>query len=196
MNPKTTLRLSTLILAVGLSLGSARSAFAGERYTIDPVHSRVTFRIKHFGASYFYGQFFDVSGSFVVDEKAPQKSSVDVVVKVDSLDTHDAKRDGHLKSPDFFNAKAFPVITFKGKKVTKVDGDKVRVSGDLMLHGVTRPVTVTLTHVGAGKDPWGGYRSGYEGTFTIKRSDFGMKYMLEGIGDEVTLTVSIEGIRK
>jgi len=188
--------LATIISVLTLSLGASQHAAAADTYNIDPVHSRVSFRVQHFGASYFHAQFFDTSGSFSVDPKNIGKSAVEVTTKIASLDTHDDKRNGHLQSPDFFNAKAFPVMTFKGKRFKKLGSNKVQVTGDLMLHGVTKSVTLTLEHVGEGKDPWGGYRSGYEGSFTLKRSDYGMKFMLGGIGDEVNVTLSIEGVRK
>ena len=117
-------------------------------------------------------------------------------MKVESIDTHNAKRDQHLKSPDFFNAKQFPAITFKSKQVKKSSKDTYEVTGDLTIHGVTRPVTVKVTNTGSGKDPMGANRIGFETIFTIKRSDFGMKFMLGPVSDEIRLIVSIEGIRQ
>lgn len=174
----------------------AHDARAAENYKIDPVHSSVVFRIQHFGVSYFYGRFNELTGKFAVDDKNNAGNSVEATIKVASLDTHSEKRDADLKGPDFFNAKTFPVITFKGKSFKRLDGGNVEVSGDFTLRGVTKTVTLTLMHVGSGKDPWGGYRSGYEGTLTLKRSDYGMTYMLQGIGDEVTIFLGIEGVRE
>ena len=191
MKARRILALSGLMFAL-----AAQDALAAEKYKIDPVHSSVVFRIQHFGVSYFYGHFNEMTGSFAVDEENIANSSVEATIKVGSLDTHNDKRDSDLKGPDFFNAKTFPVITFKGTSFKKMDGDKIEVSGDLTLHGVKKSVTLVLTHVGSGKDPWGGYRSGYEGSITLMRSDYGMKFMLEGVGDEVTMYIGIEGIRE
>ncbi len=184
-----------LAVAVSVLMGMASLTRAAETYKVDGVHSSVLFRAKHFNTGYFYGRFNDISGTVVVDESNPAKSSVEIEVKVDSIDTHDAKRDQHLKSPDFFNAKQFPTITFKSKQVKKSGKDTYEVTGDLNLHGVTRSVTVKVTRTGAGKDPFGGYRIGFETVFTIKRSDFGMKFMLGPVSDEIRLIVSIEGVR-
>lgn len=187
-------RIFTVALSVWV--GMASLAMAAETYKVDPVHSSVLFRAKHFNTGYFYGRFNSVSGSVVVDDANPAKSSVEIQVKVESIDTNDAKRDQHLKSPDFFNAKQFPTISFKSKQVKKSGKDAYEVTGDLTIHGVTRSVTANVTRTGEGKDPFGGYRIGFETVFTIKRSDFGMKFMLQGISDEVRLIVSIEGIRQ
>ena len=167
---------------------------AADSYRIDSVHSSVIFRIKHMGIAYVYGRFNDISGSFSYDPKDPAKFSIDVQVKAESIDTKAARRDNHLKGPDFFNAKEFPLISFKSKKATKAGTDRYKVSGDFKLHGVSRPVDVTIEHTGSGN--FRGYREGFEATFTIKRSDFGMKYMLRGLEDEVRLTVSVEGVRR
>jgi len=167
-----------------------------ETYAIDQVHSSVVFRANHFGIADFYGRFNEISGTIVVDPKNPAKSSVTAVVKVASLDTHDEKRNGHLASPDFFNGRTFPVITFKSTAVKKLDDKRYEVAGKLTMHGVTKPLTLIMTHTGEGKGPYGKYRAGYAGNFTIKRSDFGMKFMLKGIGDEVGIILSLEAIRQ
>lgn len=178
----------TLVLAAGVTYAAA------ETYAVDPVHSTVLFKIKHLGISYTYGRFNDVSGSFLLDED-PAKSMIAVSVKAASVDTHNAKRDAHLKGPDFFSVKEFPTITFKSTAIKK-EGNAYTITGDLTLHGVTKSITVEATHVGSGKDPWGGYRTGFDMTFSIKRSDYGMKNLLEAAGDDVQLTVGVEGIRK
>jgi polyisoprenoid-binding protein YceI len=119
----------------------------------------------------------------------------DVTVKVDKLDTANAKRDQHLKSSDFFNAKQFPDIEFKSTGV-KSTGDKTfDVTGDLTLHGVTKSITVPMTFVGAATTPMGA-RAGFDATFTIKRSDYGMNFMPGMVGDDVTLMINLEGVKQ
>jgi len=178
------------------SISIAAIAGAAENYKIDPDHSTAIFKAKHLGVSNVYGRFNDVSGMFTMDEKDINKSAVSVSIKVEDIDTHNEKRDAHLKSPDFFNSKVFNMITFEGRQFKESGTDKIQVTGDLTIHGVKKSVTVEMVHIGAGKDPWKGYRSGYEGTFKIKRSDFGMNFMPEGIGDEITIIIGIEGIRQ
>lgn len=166
---------------------SAPSAIAADgAYKVDAVHSSVFFRIRH-ATSFFYGRFNQVSGSFDLNAD-PAKSSLDITVKTDSIDSNNAKRDQHLKSQDFFSATEFPAITFKGKEFKKSADNKWEVKGDLTLHGVTKPVTVAVEDTSAGA---GG---GLEAKFTIKRSDYGMGFMSDkGLGDEVTVMVGLEG---
>lgn len=166
-------------------------------YTVDPVHSITLFRVKHLGVSYSYGRFKDVAGSFAFDAADPSKCSIEMSVKTASVETGDLKRDEHLKSPDFFNEKQFGAITFKSTKVEKRDDTHFTVTGDFAMHGVTKSIKVEIEKVGEGKDPMGGYRMGFETTFTLKRSDFGMKYGVpDMVGDDVRVTISVEGIRK
>lgn len=183
--------------AVGaLALLASAPAFAADTYELDNAHSSVVFRIKHFDVAYLYGRFNEVTGTFALDEADAAKSVVDIRVGAGSVDTHNEKRDQHLASPDFFNAKQYPAITFKSKKVTKKSGDTWTAVGDLTLHGVTKEVAVDFVRTGEGKDPWGGYRSGAEATFVVSRSAFGIAHMADGIGDEVRLHVSLEGVKK
>src|SRR5438309_11525612 len=114
------------------------SANAADTFKVDPVHTFVLFSVQHLGIANTYGRFNDVSGTVVFDKDDPSKSSVELSVKTESLDTHDPKRDQHLKSPDFFNAKQFPAITFKSNKVA-ASSDTYKISGDVTLHGVNRP---------------------------------------------------------
>ena len=122
------------------SLGFGLSAYGADTYKVDPVHSSLIFSMKHFGVTDFYGRFKEISGTVTFDAADPSKSSVELTVPVESIDTQNEKRDQHLKSPDFFNAKQFPTITFKSTKV-EGSGDNYKISGDLTIHGVTKPIT-------------------------------------------------------
>lgn len=171
-------------------------AEAAGSYDVDGGHSHVMFRIGRFGISYQYGRFNKISGAITIDGADPTKSTISIEIAADSVFTADKKRDTHLKSPDFFDAKQFPTITFKSTKVEATGGNKYDVSGDLSMHGVTKPVTIALDYVGSGKDPWGGFRVGFEGKVTIQRSDFGITFMSEGLSDEVDLTFAVEAVKK
>jgi polyisoprenoid-binding protein YceI len=184
------------IMVLGLLAVFSHPAAATETYQVDPVHSAAVFRIKHLGIAYLYGRFNDLSGTLRIDDKTPANSVVEIYAKTKNIDTFNSERDNHLRSPDFFDAKKFGIISFKSKSFSKVSEDMYEVTGDLALHGVTRPLTVKVQRTGSGKDPWGGFRIGLETTFTIKRSDFGMNFMMEGVGDEVRVILSIEGIRQ
>jgi polyisoprenoid-binding protein YceI len=187
------MKLLKFMLAVAVSsLGLAARA---DTFKIDPVHSSIIFSIKHFGVTDFYGRFNDVSGKVVLDKTDPSKSSVELTIPVESLDTHNAKRDQHLKSPDFFNAKQFPMIVFKSKSV-EGSGDDYKVAGELLLHGVTKPLTLEMKKGTEAKGMEGEIRGGGETRFTVKRSDFGMNFMQGPLGDEVDLIVSLEGIKE
>jgi polyisoprenoid-binding protein YceI len=166
-----------------------------ETYAIDPVHSTVLFRISHAGVSNFYGRFNDVAGSFTVAEGGT--GSVTVTIPVAGVDTNNKQRDDHLKSTSFFSAEEFPEITFKSDALKHMGGNKYEAKGTLTLHGVSKEVTVAVERIGT-KDTGKmmGYRTGFEGVVTIKRSDFGMKYGLDMIGDEVRLILDVEGQRQ
>jgi polyisoprenoid-binding protein YceI len=185
-----------LILVLGLLAILSSSAYAAETYKLDPAHTSIVFRVKHLGVSYVYGRINGPTGTFVFDESSPSKSSIEVQAEAKNVDTAVEKRDTDLKSPDFFNAGEHPTISFKSKSVKKLSENTYEVSGDLTLLGKTRPITIEANATGAGKDPWGGFRRGFETSFTIKRSDFGMDFMMGGVSDEVNLTVSVEGIRQ
>ena len=184
--------LSFALAAIVLSLG-ATPLLAAEAYSIDGAHSFVVFRVNHLGISDSYGRFNEMSGEFQVDGQTPK--SLSFQINAESVDSANEDRDKHLRSPDFFNVKQFPVIKFASKSIEK-HGDHFEVTGDLTMLGVTKTVTFEARHTGEGKDPWGNYRSGWHGEFTVKRSDFGMNFMLEGIGDEVAVVVAVEGIKK
>ncbi len=169
---------------------------AGGTYKIDPVHSSNWFRIRHLNVANFYGRFNKVEGSFVLDDANPTAGTLDVQVKVETIDTNNADRDKHLKSAEFFDAAQHPTIAFKSKAVTKLNERDYEVRGELTLRGVTRPLTVKLTRTGSGPGLRGEFRTGLETSFEIKRSEFGMTALMGGLGDEVLLTFSFEGVRQ
>ena len=196
VNTASTLASLLLAATVGLSFSvQAGSAVTG-KYKIDPVHSSVVFSMVHLGISQFgNGRFDTFEGDFTLNPNG--KSDVSVTIQTASVDTNHQKRDEHLRSPDFLNSKQFPIMRFVSHKVSyNAGGELVSIEGDLELHGVTKPVTFLVKPLGAGKDPWGGYRSGYTATSVIKRSDFGMKFGLPDIGDDITVTMQIEAIKQ
>ena len=181
---------SVVWVLVGL-LGGAALAPA-DTFKLDPVHSQVVFQVEHMGVSKIFGRFNTIQGSFTLDDD-PSKVSFEATVPVESLDTGTAARDKHLKSPDFFNVKQFPDITFKSTAVKKT-GDNYELTGDLTLHGVTKSITVTLTKIGQAQVQ-GAERAGFDAQFTIKRSDYGMTFMMGPVGDEVSLMINLEGVK-
>lgn len=185
--------LPFLALLVAASGYRSPSLPAAETHTIDTGHSTVIFKVKHLGAGNAYGRFNDITGTIVVDDKDPSKSSVEITVKVESIDTANEKRDEHLKGPDFFAAKQFPTIAFKSKEVKVLASGGLEVAGVLTLRGVSKDVKVKVEKTGTGKAVRGdGKLTGFEAKLNIKRSDFDMKFMIPGIGDEVEITVAVE----
>ncbi|CAE7640562.1 unnamed protein product [Symbiodinium necroappetens] len=160
------------------------------------VHSGVFFKIRHMGVSNFMGRFNEVDGSFNLDWDNPSASFMDMTVVAGSVDSNNAKRDDHLKSPDFFNAKQFPTMTFEGTSFTAVDAETMNITGNLTYLGQTKPVTITANLVEVG-DTRQGYKMGVDATFSFKRTDFGdAKYIAEGgLGDEVEIMAFLAGVR-
>lgn len=175
-------------------LGSAPTAWA-EQYTIDPSHSFVEFSISHLGISVLRGRFNDMKGSFNYDQAKPAASSVEATVATASLDTNHAERDKHVRSKDFLDVEKFPQASFVTTGYS-VQGNVATLKGKLTLHGVTRPISVAVQTVGAGNDPWGGYRRGFIGRTQIRRSDFGISYNLGPAAEVMDMAFFIEGIRK
>jgi len=189
--------IGSLVLALLITgfTGSIQLAAAADTYEIDTAHSMVLFRAKHNGIAYNYGRFNEFTGKITVDETDISKSMVEFEVKTASVDTANEKRDQHLRSPDFFSAKQFPVITFKSTKVNMKEGkeDMLEVIGDLELLGVKKSITVDVAITGKGKGRQGESLIGFESTFTINRSEFGMTYGVGGpVSDDIRLIVAIE----
>ena len=185
--------LAVIFASLVFAVCGAR-ALAQSNFKVDPVHSFILFKVNHLGVSNAWGRFNDPQGTVVWDESDPSKGRVEVTVQTAKIDTANQKRDQHLKSPDFFNAAQFPTLSFKSNSVAKKGDNEFEVSGDLTVHGVTKPITVTVKKVGEA-DTQMGHRAGWETTFTVKRSDFGMNFMPGGIGDDVEIHVGIEAVK-
>lgn len=184
-------------LALGTALLSAGQAMAAD-YAIDKEgqHAFVNFKISHLGYSWLYGTFKDFDGSFTFDEKNPEASKVNVTLKTESVDTNHAERDKHIRSADFLNVSKNPTATFKSTSVKSTGQGAADITGDLTLNGVTKPVVIAAKFIGEGKDPWGGYRAGFEGSTKLKLKDFNIEKDLGPASQEVELIISVEGVRK
>ena len=189
--------LTTTEKANAAPAASAVPLVEASSYAIDAVHSHVYFQVRHNDVGLSIGRFNGISGEYTVDAENPQKSKVVVEIAAESVDTQNAKRDQHLRGPDFFDAKQFPTIRFESSKVEAIDkqAGKYKVTGELSLHGKKKEITAELERVGE-KDLGREYRSGYYGTFELKRSDFGMTNLLGGVGDDIKIVFSFEGVRR
>jgi len=176
----------------------APSAALAGNWTLDGVHSTAGFAVRHMMVSKAKGQFNKLSGKLALDEKDVTKSSIEATIDVASVDTNNAKRDEHLRSPDFFDVEKFPSMTFKSTKVEKKGKDALKVTGELTMHGVTKTVVLDTTLSGPGTNPWGQVVRGVEAKTKISRKDFGLtwnKALETGgalVGDEVEVTIDAE----
>jgi polyisoprenoid-binding protein YceI len=170
-------------------------------WQIDNTHSQVTFSVRHMMVSTVKGQFKVLSGKLEIDEQHPENSWVEAEVDTASIDTRDERRDGHLRSPDFFDAANYPRLTFKSTKVEAAGNHEYRVTGDLTLHGVTRQVTFDAEYSGQLKDAYGMQRAGLSAKATINRKDFGLNWnqALESggvlVGDKVTIEIDLAAVQ-
>ncbi len=203
-NRPTILSLALVaFLAVGLLIPSPGSGTAqAAAYDIDATHSSVGFQIRHM-FSLVSGTFNEFSGVVDFDEAAPEKSKASITIQASSIDTRNAKRDGHLQSPDFFDVANHPTITFTSTRIEKTDrADLYKMHGDLTMHGVTKPVVLDVTILGSGPDGSGGVRAGFQLAGTIDRKDYGLTWnrALDNggalLGDDVTLDVFIAAVNK
>jgi polyisoprenoid-binding protein YceI len=198
-----TLTLAPALLLAGLAASAwttvenpapaAPQALAS--YQVDPGHSFVLFRVNHLGIGTAYGQFRTIAGDVVYDAENPANSSISLTIDAASIDTNSEGRDKHLRGADFFSVKEFPEITFKSSKIAagKEKGSYL-ITGMLNMHGVEKEVTAQGKLVGAGKDPWGKTRVGLEAELKVNRMDFGVDYMPDGLGKEVSIVVAVEAI--
>lgn len=191
------LKKSLAALALGTALFASVPAMAAD-YAIDKKgqHAFINFKISHLGYSWLYGTFKDFDGNFSFDAAKPEASSVKVEINTASIDSNHAERDKHLRGGDFLNVDKHPTATFASTSVKSTGEGTADITGDLTLNGVTKPVVIAARFIGEGKDPWGGYRAGFEGTTTLKLKDFDIKMDLGPASQDVELTLSVEGVRQ
>ena len=192
------MNIKYLLTAIIISLGFATPAQAAENYAFDikGQHAFIQFKIKHLGYSWLIGNFNTFNGSFTYDEANPANNSVTTEIDVASVDSNHAERDKHLRSDDFFDVAQFPTATFTSTSYEDKGDGKGVLKGNFTLRGVSKEITFDVTQVGAGPDPWGGFRRGFFGTTTLHLSDYNMKKSLGPAAEDVTLIFSIEGVRK
>lgn len=171
-------------------------------WNIDPAHSAAEFKVRHMMISNVKGSFGGITGVLTLNEADPAQSSIEASIPVATISTGDAQRDGHLKSPDFFDAEKYPEFTFKSTEVGRIGEGQHKVTGELTIHGVTKPVTFEVDGPSVpGKDPWGNTRIGLSATGKINRKDFGLTWnsTLETggvlVGEEVSITLDIQFIK-
>src|SRR5689334_667540 len=171
-------------------------------WNIDPSHSAIHFSVRHMVVSKTRGRFTKWNGQIAFDPDDAGASKVEVTIDPASIDTADAQRDAHLKSADFFDVEKYPQATFRSTRVEDLGGDQYRITGELTVRGVTRPVAFDALFEGAGKDPWGGERAGFSASLSIDRRDFGLQWnkALETggvlVGDKVELTLEVEAVKQ
>jgi len=195
--------MNTRTLAIALMLAAA-PAFAeapttdlakleGGQFALDKNHAKIIFSISHFGFSTYYGLFSSFDAKLAFDPKAPAKSDVAVTVDMNGIDTTNPKLDAHLKSADFFDVAKFPTATFKTTKVEVTGATTGKISGELTLHGITKPLVLETSFNGGGVNPMSkAYVVGFNATATLKRSDWGITTYVPVVGDEVGLIISGE----
>jgi polyisoprenoid-binding protein YceI len=190
------------ILATLLALTPALGLAEASSWNLDPAHSQATFSVRHLVISTVRGEFGKLTGAAQFDDKDVSKSSVEATIDTTTIDTRVAKRDEDLKSENFFDVAKYPTITFKSTKVEKAGKGKLKVTGDLTLHGVTKPVVLAVEGPTQDiKDPWGNTRRGFAATTTINRKDFGLAYSkaIEAgpvVGDQVKIDISAEFVKQ
>lgn len=187
----------SMVLSAGLAVLPMSVMAAPVNYVIDTegAHASINFKVKHLGYSWLTGRFNDFSGDYVYDADKVSNSRINVTIDTASVSSNHAERDKHLRSDDFLNVKKYPKASFKS---TSISGSKenLTIKGDFTLNGVTKPLTIQGKKIGEGKDPWGGYRSGFMGTTEFKMADFNIKKDLGPAAASVYLELHIEGIKK
>lgn len=191
MRALTVFALTAMLAVPGL-------ARAAEKYVIDikDQHAFIEFRIQHLGFSWMYGRFNEFEGTFTYDENDPSKNTVEVTIDPASVDTNHAERDKHLREEDFLHVKKYPQARFVGRKWEPAGEGTAKLTGELTLRGVTREIVIDVEQVGAGPDPWGGFRRGFLGKTKLTLADFGLDYDLGPQARTMELTLSVEGIRQ
>ena len=180
---------SLIIVTAGINTAAAAEYVIDTKYA----HASIDFRFKHLGISWLTGEFKEFEGKYSYDKDAPADASVQVTINIESIDSNLAVRDKHMRGSKFLDAEKFPTATFVSTRVESHGDGKLTIHGDLTLHGVTKEIAIDTQLVGAGKDPWGGYRTGFEGHVTLNTGDFGMIFPPS---NEVEMSLYIEGVTK
>ena len=190
--------LTVAAAALALSTAAPLSTAQAADYVIDTkgAHAFVQFRVQHLGYSWLYGRFNTFGGEFSYDADKPEASKIAVNIDTSSIDSNHAERDKHLKGADFLNVDEFPKATFLSTGLKMNSDGSAKLMGDFTLHGVTKPIVIDVTKMGEGKDPWGGYRAGFEGSTTITMADYGMAFNLGPASTQAEITLTVEGVRK
>jgi polyisoprenoid-binding protein YceI len=184
--------LSALVIALALALVPA-AAVAQDTWQIDPMHTAAQFSVRHLGISTVRGAFTKVSGTVLLDEANPAKDQIQATIEVASVDTRVEMRDNDLRSPNFFDAAKYPTITFTSKKVEPAGPGKLKITGDLTIHGVTKEAVLDVEGpTPAMKDPWGNPRRGASASTKVIRQDFGVSGAPGVVGDEITIFLDVE----
>ncbi len=193
---KKHLKKTLLTLSFGSVLFSS-AVFAAD-YQIDKkgAHASIQFKISHLGYSWLWGRFNDFDGHFSYDEKKPSVAKITITVNTKSVDSNHAERDKHLRGKDFLEVRKYPQATFVSTHYQPIKDGTAILTGNLTLHGVTKKVSFEVSQVGAGKDPWGGFRRGFEGTLPIVLKDYGITKNLGPASAKLDLIISLEGIRQ
>lgn len=184
------------ILLTGIMFALPFTSISAANYTIDPTHTYPHFKISHLGFSTLQGRFDKTTGTLMMDQAA-KKGSVEITIDAASVSTAFIKRDDHLRSGDFLNAAEFPEITYKSTGVTFTGASTAKVDGNLTIMGVSKPVTLDVTRINCGTHPFSKKEvCGFDASTSIKRSDFGVKYGLPGVGDDMQITLEVEAIKQ
>ena len=186
-----------VLLAAFMVLAAAPARAEVERYEFDKAHTQIIFAVNHLGFSNSHGKFLDFDGFFEFNRAEPERSKVEVTIKTDSIDMDHEKWDAHMKNEDFFNVEKYPTMTFKSTNIELTGNKTAKITGDLTILETTKPVTLDVVFNKAAVHTFNQkYVAGFSSTAKLKRSDFGMKYGLPLIGDEVSIIIEVEGIRQ
>jgi polyisoprenoid-binding protein YceI len=189
--------MKTRFAVLAAALLAASPALAADSYSFDKAHTTVMFQVRHIVTN-VTGKFKDFDGQILVDKANPAASSVEFTIQAASIDTNEPKRDEHLRSADFFDVANNPKLTFKSTSVKATGKDVYAVTGDLTMRGVTKPVTLTVSYLGEGKDPWGNEKLGFDVAGLVNRKDFNInwnKTLDSGgvlVADEVKVQIAVE----
>ncbi|MBE69174.1 MAG: polyisoprenoid-binding protein [Thalassospira sp.] len=187
---------ATLAVVAGLS-GAAFSAQAADTYKLDPTHTSVLFIVNHLGFSDYQGRFNGVTGELTLDRENPSASSATITIDLNQIDSGVEALDNHMKTADFFNVEEFPTATFTSTSVELVGDNAATVTGDLTLLGETKPLVLDVSLSGEGTHPMTGDEVvGFSADGVVTRTDYGMDFLVPGVGDEVTLQISSEFLKQ